>query len=381
MAEAGSSWDVSQDSSNRQFYFYKGRVALYALLRALRVSPSDEIIVPVYTCPAVIEPIQALGCRAVYCDIEWRTFGLCPERFKSSITNRTKAAIVQHTFGVPSLIDELLSVARWAGISVLEDCCHVCASAYRGKRLGFFGAAAFYSHDWEKPLSVGGGGVAIVNSPSLAESASRLYYSEFEAASFHDEREIIARTAGVAARRLARTYARGLIHRLRSHSQAEQICDRLPMHHAELGSEYQKRMPRSLKYRLRQILLNPRQRISARKWTINRYEAGFRSIGIKCYKEPEDCDVILWRYPLLALDKIRLLQEARECDVRLVDWGATPLRCLSLATSKPNHERRFPTAEEVTSQVVTLCLNERQDDAEVDRTLEFLCKMKKSGFI
>jgi len=40
------------------FAFWKGRVGLYAILKALGVGPGDEVILPGYTCVAVARPIS-----------------------------------------------------------------------------------------------------------------------------------------------------------------------------------------------------------------------------------------------------------------------------------------------------------------------------------
>ena len=43
------------------FVFWKGRVALYAALKAMAIGPGDEVIIPGYTCVVDVNPVKYLG--------------------------------------------------------------------------------------------------------------------------------------------------------------------------------------------------------------------------------------------------------------------------------------------------------------------------------
>lgn len=57
------------DASNA-FTFWKARVALYAVLKAMAIGPGDEVIIPGYTCVVDVNPVKYLGAKPVYVDIE-----------------------------------------------------------------------------------------------------------------------------------------------------------------------------------------------------------------------------------------------------------------------------------------------------------------------
>jgi len=45
------------NKSNKQYFFLKGRVALYTFLKALKLKKDDEVILPAFTCVVVANAI------------------------------------------------------------------------------------------------------------------------------------------------------------------------------------------------------------------------------------------------------------------------------------------------------------------------------------
>ena len=104
------------------FGFWKARVALYAILKALGVGQDNEVILPGYTCVMDVNPIKYLGARPVYIDIEPKTFNMDFSQLEDKITPNTKVIIAQHTYGYPCDMDVILEIANRRGIIVIEDC-------------------------------------------------------------------------------------------------------------------------------------------------------------------------------------------------------------------------------------------------------------------
>jgi len=91
--------------------FWKDRVALYAIFRAMGIGEGDEVILPGYTCVMDVNPIKYLGARAVFVDIEPATYNLDVRLLEEKITPRTKTVIAQHTYGDPCEMDGILEIA------------------------------------------------------------------------------------------------------------------------------------------------------------------------------------------------------------------------------------------------------------------------------
>ena len=148
--------------------FWKGRVAFYAILRALGVGTGDEVVVPAFTCVAVPNAIIYAGARPVYADIDERTFTLDPVAAAAAIGPRTRVVLAQSTFGLSSDIDALAALAADHGAVVVDDCTHGFGGSYRDTPNGLAATAGFYSTQWSKPFSTGLGGIAVTTEPGLA---------------------------------------------------------------------------------------------------------------------------------------------------------------------------------------------------------------------
>src|SRR6266513_299168 len=89
------------------FSFWKGRAALYAVLQALKLHQSDEVILPGYTCVVVANAIRHAGAKPVYADIAPGRYNMDPTSVKKRLSANTRALVVQHTYGIPADIRPL----------------------------------------------------------------------------------------------------------------------------------------------------------------------------------------------------------------------------------------------------------------------------------
>ena len=154
--------------ADRAFAFWKGRVAMYAILKAMGVGEGDEVILPGYTRVVVANPVKYLGATPVYVDIEPATYNIDPEQIEAAVTPRTRLIVAQHTYGYPAEMDAIAAVADRHGIAVIEDACLALGSAYKGRPCGTLGLAAYWSFQWNKPFTTGVGGLATTDDADLA---------------------------------------------------------------------------------------------------------------------------------------------------------------------------------------------------------------------
>jgi dTDP-4-amino-4,6-dideoxygalactose transaminase len=167
------------------FIFFKGRVALYAILKAMGIKRGDEIILPGFTC-VVVPTIIYLGAKPVYVDIDPLTYNIDPDKIEEKITDKTKVILVQHTFGIPADMGRIAEFAKKYNLYVIEDSCHALGSRYKGREVGSFGDAAFFSSQWSKPVTTGLGGWAVINNEQVQKNMAAIY-PEFIEPSMREE--------------------------------------------------------------------------------------------------------------------------------------------------------------------------------------------------
>lgn len=95
-----------------------GTTALYLSLYALGIEEGDEVILPTYTCSALLNAIYMLKAKPVLVDIYLEDFNIKWDIVDIMITDRTRAIIVPHAHGMPSYLPK----HTYRGIPIVEDC-------------------------------------------------------------------------------------------------------------------------------------------------------------------------------------------------------------------------------------------------------------------
>ncbi|HEX6883512.1 MAG TPA: aminotransferase class I/II-fold pyridoxal phosphate-dependent enzyme [Planctomycetota bacterium] len=150
----------------RAFAFAAGREAFSACLAAAGVGPGDEVVLPAYTCVVVRNAVQFRGATVVWADIELESFGPDVADVERRLTPRTRALVVQHTFGLVCRdYEALVELARRRGLVLIEDCAHATGAELHARKVGLRGDLAFYSSEHSKAFSTFQGGLALARDP------------------------------------------------------------------------------------------------------------------------------------------------------------------------------------------------------------------------
>ncbi len=148
-----------------------GTDALILALRALRIGPGDEVLVPAFTFAASVEAVGLVGATPVFVDIDPQTLTLDLEHCKTMCTQRTRAVIAVHLFGLPVDIPALRD-AMGEDVHIIEDCAQSIGATRDGHATGSQGDVGCFSFFPSKNLGACGDGGAV--STRYAELASRL---------------------------------------------------------------------------------------------------------------------------------------------------------------------------------------------------------------
>jgi perosamine synthetase len=112
----------------------------------------------------------------VLADTDPATLTMDPASIESRITDRTRAVMPVHIYGMPCDMDPIMAIAKKRGVAVIEDACQAWLADYKGKKCGTIGDLGCFSFQNSKHLPAGEGGAVTSNSDDLVDRAG----------SFHD---------------------------------------------------------------------------------------------------------------------------------------------------------------------------------------------------
>ena len=142
-----------------------GTLALDVALKALCISPGDEVIVTPRTFLASASCIVNAGAIPVFADVDRDSQNITAETIRAVLTPRTRAIICVHLAGWPCDMDPIMELAQQHGLFVIEDCAQAHGARYKGQMVGSIGHIGAWSFCQDKIMTTGGeGGMVTTNS-------------------------------------------------------------------------------------------------------------------------------------------------------------------------------------------------------------------------
>ncbi len=138
-----------------------GTAALHTAVASLGIGPGDEVICPSYSFIASSFCILQAGALPVFADTGYDHV-ISPKSVEERITDRTRAIIVVHLYGIVADMDPIMDIARRRGLFVIEDCAQAPGGEYKGKKVGTIGDVGCFSFCQSKHFTTGGEGGAII---------------------------------------------------------------------------------------------------------------------------------------------------------------------------------------------------------------------------
>jgi len=160
---------------------------IYKILKDQRKRNEQvEVILPAYTAPSLLLPIEAAGLIPVLVDIDPATFNLDTKKVKEKLNSKTLAVMPIHMFGLPCEVDSLIALTKDTDVFVLEDGASALGSTVEGKHIGTRAAFGFYSLNRGKNVSTLAGGIITWNNKGLADSFEK-YIAELISLPAHSQ--------------------------------------------------------------------------------------------------------------------------------------------------------------------------------------------------
>ncbi len=175
-----------------------GTSALHCAMAALGIGPGDEVIVPANTYIATAWGVTYTGATPVFVDCTGDTWELDPDRIEAAVTERTKAVIGVHLYGLPFEFGKVKKIADRHGLYVVEDCAQAHGALYEGRMVGGLGEMGCFSFYPGKNLyAFGEGGCVTSDNEAYIRHINRLKNQGCDVRYYHDEVGYNMRLEGV----------------------------------------------------------------------------------------------------------------------------------------------------------------------------------------
>ncbi len=315
-----------------------GTAALHLALMALGIGREAEVIMPSYTCVALLHAVHLCGARPVLIDNECCVrdcrFAPSAEQVRQRLTRSTKAVILPHMFG------GLAKIPTDLGVPVIEDFTLSLGARMNGRMAGSWGAIAIASLSESKMISAGQGGIVVSRDKHLVERVRELGASD---------RRI------VSWRQMAPNQLRG--------AYAPAVNYQMSGLQAALGLSQWTQLPEFIERRI----------VLAR-----RYTQAFQQWGMLCPDVPTDGSNVFYRYMIpVPGDVPELIARLAAKGIELGRGVFPPLHVLLGLPDK-----NFPGAMQCVNSLISVPLYPALREVQVKRLFQALeCEMGNASRI
>jgi len=147
-----------------------GLDALRLILEAYGIGAGDEVIVPAFTFFATWLGVTQVGATPVPVDVQAWTGNIEPDLIRAAVSDRTKAILPVHLNGRPADMAKINAIADELDLVVVEDAAQAHGARTVGGNVGALGDAAAFSFYPTKNLgALGDAGCVTTSDEGIAE--------------------------------------------------------------------------------------------------------------------------------------------------------------------------------------------------------------------
>ncbi len=330
--------------------FLTGRSALFHLLKTMRLPKNSEILIQAFTCEAVVLPILANSLKAVYVDIEKKTFSMNPIELERRIGPSSRVVILQHTFGLtPAQRAEIHSVVKKHNLVLIEDIAHGYNKDKIADRKSQIGNSyLLMSFGRSKAISSVFGGAVVSQKPLTINlnMPSKLFI--FRALLYKPLTYFIKKTYYI--------YLGKIIHKilLKLNFLIPEITTK------EKGGNFDHWLDKAYPNAFAILLLNQLDKLSRaqkqRARTVSLYNHYFSG---------NSYEGALLRYPLLIANRNQIIAKLAKKNIFLGNWYEQVVAPIALNLDRVGYKKgNCPVAEELSKKIINLPTNISLKEAE-----------------
>jgi len=315
---------------------------------------ASEVITQAFSCLVVPNAIKFAGYKPIYVDID-ETYNLDIEDLKRKINERTKAIIIQNTFGIPAKIDEILEIAHQNNILVIENLTHSLGAKYKGKYLGNFGDFALLSFNRNKVISSIIGGALVVNNKNFLEKIKNSYESLPELSPKEIQKIIFTGKVLYQAKKNYNFLTKIYLKFLRKSGKILEMISSIEKQ-GKKPANYLSKFPEILF----PLLLNQLKKLEK----LNEKRKEIANIYLEKFPLNFGGGPIFLRFPILIENRDFVLEKFKKENIYLGDWYRCVLDPCSDLTIFDYEIGSCPKAEEITKKIINLPTLIDKEEAE-----------------
>lgn len=362
--------NLEQFFNSKVYLTDSGRTGLYRLLKAYNFAKGSEIIVQSLTCSVVSNSIIQAGLKPIYADISTTNYNPTKASLEKMITSKTKAVIIQHTFGIPAPIKEIKDLCKEKKLILIEDLAISLGSNYKGKTLGSFGDSGIFSFGSAKVLSSSRGGGIFCRNQEVNNTLSQQQTFPFPKI---DTTRHLLKILGFALGKKTYSFAKfGKI--LLYVGNKIKLWPRItnqPEKNAQAKITAYDLSPKLATIAYNQWL--KRKNIFAHRKNITKIYQSYFPIAIKD-------ETLLMSYPIQVHDRSNVLKELKKHKIYLDNWYQTPISPADANLTNCQYQiASCPNAEKVSRNLITLPLHPNISPKVAKQICEIINKVKNKS--
>lgn len=146
-----------------------GTATLHLALLAEGIGSGDEVIVPAFSYVATANVVELVGAKPVFVDVELESLNIESNSLEAVLSDRVKAIMPVHEFGLPADMEKILCVAEKHNLVVIEDAACALGAEWKGQKVGGIGKVGSFSLHPRKSITSGEGGLLTTNDQAMAD--------------------------------------------------------------------------------------------------------------------------------------------------------------------------------------------------------------------
>jgi len=147
-----------------------GTAALHLALVTLGVGPGTDVLIPTYTCVALLHAVHLVGAEARLVDCASESVNMGVHEARQQLSPATRAVVLPHMLGAVAAVGEF----RRLGVPIIENCAQALGATDHGRPVGAAGDIAVVSFYATKMITTGEGGMLLSSQEGLLEAARDL---------------------------------------------------------------------------------------------------------------------------------------------------------------------------------------------------------------